>query len=109
MHMPILLVTKRIWQLFFLYLRQTLIHCDDLLFSFHALPCHYSKATCAHNLCIPAVCQNLLGLLFIFFGRSEAAVSFFLDLAGLPAFPFQQLCTLAPSNQLVRYRQFRMQ
>jgi hypothetical protein len=108
--MPILLVTERTWQLFFLYLGQTVIHCDDLLSSC-ALPCHYGKATCAHNLCIPTVCQNLLGLLFNFFWqiRSEAAVSFFLDLAGLPAFSFQQLCTLVPSNQSVRYRQFRMQ
>jgi hypothetical protein len=94
--MPILLVTKHIWQLFFLYLRQTLIHCDDLLFSSRALPCHYGKATCAHNLCIPAVYQNLLGLLFNFFGRSEAAVSFFLDPAGLPAFHFSNYALSLP-------------
>jgi hypothetical protein len=89
--MPILLVTERTWQLFFLYLRQTLIHCDDLLSS-RALPCHYGKATCADNLCIPAVCQNLLGLLFnffladqvrssccIFFSRSGRLTGFFIS------------------------------
>jgi hypothetical protein len=87
--LPILLVTERTWQLFFLYLGQTLMHCDDLLSS-RALPCHYGKATYAHNLCIPAYVKIFWAFSLIFladqvrsccilFSRSGRLTGFFIS------------------------------